>query len=305
MFDDYIYNLICNLPSRENPYKLDVVLEGGAFNGSYEIGVLLFLRELEKRNYIRVNRLSGCSVGSIMAYKYVSDTLDTAMEQYVVMRKHFKMHLNLNILRDMLQRDIYALEDKKFDAIKHNVLYINYYNVKKQKEIVKHNFETKKQLICAIYQSCHLPYVIDGKCFSNNQLLDPGIPYIFPERENTSDNKILYVSISQQSRLKNMFLIRNEITAHGRVLEGILDVYNFFLREKPTVICSFVNQWSLLDFMLLRTKQMTITILIYLICILYYINKTLAPILERSNLYHRLQPIIKNMYKDCMLNMCF
>ena len=34
MLSQYIDNLIQNIPKRETPYELDVVLEGGLFNGS-------------------------------------------------------------------------------------------------------------------------------------------------------------------------------------------------------------------------------------------------------------------------------
>ena len=45
--DIYICELINNLPKRETPYELDLVLEGGAFNGSYIVGILMFLKEME------------------------------------------------------------------------------------------------------------------------------------------------------------------------------------------------------------------------------------------------------------------
>ena len=54
-----------NLNFGEKPQRIDIVLGGGAFNGSYLIGALFFLKEMEKRNYIIVERISGCSIGSI------------------------------------------------------------------------------------------------------------------------------------------------------------------------------------------------------------------------------------------------
>ena len=40
MLTPYIHNLIENLPTKER--NLDIVLEGGAFNGSFEYGILYF-----------------------------------------------------------------------------------------------------------------------------------------------------------------------------------------------------------------------------------------------------------------------
>ena len=44
MFDEYIDELIKNIPKREIPHNLDIVVEGGAFNGSYVLGILFFLK---------------------------------------------------------------------------------------------------------------------------------------------------------------------------------------------------------------------------------------------------------------------
>ncbi len=44
---DYILNLIKNIPDREIPITLDIVMEGGAYNGYYGLGSLLLIKELE------------------------------------------------------------------------------------------------------------------------------------------------------------------------------------------------------------------------------------------------------------------
>ena len=46
MFENYINNLLKNIPKPDIPYNLDIIFEGGAFNGSYGIGVLLFIKQM-------------------------------------------------------------------------------------------------------------------------------------------------------------------------------------------------------------------------------------------------------------------
>ena len=48
----YIHNLIENIPKREKPLHVDIVMEGGAFNGGYLYGILLFIKELKKKGQI-------------------------------------------------------------------------------------------------------------------------------------------------------------------------------------------------------------------------------------------------------------
>ena len=55
MFNEYIDELIKNIPKREIPHNLDIVVEGGAFNGSYVLGILFFLKRMEKHNLIKTS----------------------------------------------------------------------------------------------------------------------------------------------------------------------------------------------------------------------------------------------------------
>mgnify|MGYP003840060669 CR=1 FL=1 len=45
------------MKNRKTPLVIDLVLDGGIFNGSYLIGALYFLKEMEKKKYIKINEL--------------------------------------------------------------------------------------------------------------------------------------------------------------------------------------------------------------------------------------------------------
>ena len=82
MIQHYVDKLIENLPLKTFVKHLDLVLDGGIFNGSYLIGALYFLKEMEKREYIVIDRISGCSIGSICAFLYLINELDMVTEIY-------------------------------------------------------------------------------------------------------------------------------------------------------------------------------------------------------------------------------
>ena len=92
---------------------------------------------------------------------------------------------------------------------------------------------------------------------------------------------------------------------YGRVSEGILDAYSFFKNEKESEMCSFVNKWSISNFMALRVKHLAILIFLYLVRLLSYFGKNIMPFLKKNELYNGIEPIIKNMCSDLFLYSCF
>jgi predicted patatin/cPLA2 family phospholipase len=308
MFSQYIDNLIENIPERKTPYEFDLVIEGGVFNGSYALGILIFLKALEKKNYLKVNRLSGTSIGAVGAFKFLTNQLETSIKNYEDFRKQFQTQLNLNILKKIIDDDFAAMSPEVFERIKNDVLYINYFDVEKKEQILESRYTSREHLRDTILKSCHIPFLSDGSCCvqeNGRLLLDGGLPYIFPERRGQQNKRILYISISGASKIKTMFNTRNEKTIHGRFLEGVLDVYNFLSKEKKTAMCSFVDNWSFLDFMILRFKYGTLTLIIYLIYWLIVVGRFILPLAEKSELYHKMLPIWRDACRDGFLFFCF
>ena len=84
MLQTYINQLVNNIPNKylrklqgktNNPLKVDLVFEGGLFNGSYQIGFLNYIKQMEKKQFLKVERVSGCSIGSVMAFLYFTNIL--------------------------------------------------------------------------------------------------------------------------------------------------------------------------------------------------------------------------------------
>jgi predicted acylesterase/phospholipase RssA len=124
MIHNYINKLIDNLPDEikntKKPQIIDLVLDGGVFNGSYLVGALYFLKEMENKNYIKINKISGCSIGSIVGLLYFSDSLDFMENLYDIANKEFKKEYFLgtvkklhNILKDKIPKNICEIVNNK------------------------------------------------------------------------------------------------------------------------------------------------------------------------------------------------
>ena len=95
---DTIKKLADNFPIPKNPKDIDIVIEGGCFNGLYSLGALLLIKELEDRKYFKVHRVSGASIGTIMGFAYLSDSLLDVPNYFKEIRRCFKIYLLLKIL---------------------------------------------------------------------------------------------------------------------------------------------------------------------------------------------------------------
>ena len=78
----YIDTLVTLLDKKNIPTEIDLVIDGGGFNGSFGIGILLYLKAMEEANILKVTRISGCSIGSILGLMYITNNLDQA--EYLV-----------------------------------------------------------------------------------------------------------------------------------------------------------------------------------------------------------------------------
>ena len=275
MISEYVNKLIENLPdemkTNTTPLKLDVVLDGGVFNGRYLIGALYFLKEMEKRNYICVERMSGCSIGSIAGLLYFIDDLDSMANLYNLVYTEFKKTHTLKVIKDIKSIFINKIPQDICAKVK-NRFYITYYNIKKNTKLVKYKYKNIDDLINTIVKSCFVPYLIDGKALHENKYLDGISPYIFKTERN---KKILYLDLFGFDKIGNLLNVKNEKTNFHRVLAGLLDIHSFYIKQSSTHMCSYVNDWSVTNHTGFYIKIICEKIFIYFAYFLIYIKKNI------------------------------
>lgn len=304
MIQQYVDKFIENLPeefkNNKQPLKIDLVLDGGLFNGSYLVGALYFLKEMEKRNYVKIYRISGCSIGSVMGFIYMIDCLDMCEMFYDIMLKQLNTHNNLSAITQLYN----LLEHKIPDDICNKIndkFYITYYNVKKGKKIVKKKYRDKKDIINSIIKSSYIPFFIDGNTLYENKYIDGIIPYVFKIKKT---RKILYLDLFGYNKLQNLINIKNEKTNFHRVLTGLLDIHNFYIKQTNTEMCSYVNDWSITNKSRNFLKIIIEKIILYIVFFIIFI-KTYTPIEITDSIFFKiLSKIIYEIYLIVLHNYC-
>lgn len=306
MFTRQIKNLLSNIEKPKEPLILDVIFEGGAFNGMYELGVCYFLKQLEKKNYIKVNRISGTSIGCIIGVCYLLDLLDEFNTLYSVMREHWHKNLTISILRNLLVDVAKRIKNEDIKKL-NDVLFITYNDILSKKQQVISNYKNKDEVIQTIFKSCHIPYISSDEMCEADFFIDGGMPFIFIDRESEKINQnkdILYVNINYFDIFTSSLNVYKETSQDGRILNGILNCYNLFFTKKNNNMCSFISKWKIQQYIMLRLKQLIILALVYAVYIAKYFVSSVHPVLSTFPLYNRLTTILRGFSQDILLK-CF
>jgi hypothetical protein len=135
--------------------------------------------------------------------------------------------------------------------------------------------------------------------------MDGGIPFIFNDIKKSERKKILYMSLTNNKKLRGMLNVSREKTIHGRVLEGIIGTYNFFLKMLPTDMCSYVDEWSFKDKITHQLFFITYKILVYSIIFIYSIFKIIFPYIKDNDIFISSKPMLKKIYKKILMYLVF
>jgi predicted acylesterase/phospholipase RssA len=230
MINEYVIKLIENLPddlkNSKTPLRIDLVLDGGIFNGSYLVGALYFLKEMEKRNYVIIERISGCSIGSVVAFLYFIDALDSMPQLYDIIKNEFKEKYRLPTIKELKTHLKNKIPDNICEKV-NDKLYICYNNIKKGEKTIKSQYKNVDEIMNTIIKSCFIPYLIDGEMLYENKYIDGLNPYIFPAEPN---KKILFLDLFGYDKIGNLLNVKNEKTNYHRILSGLLDRHNFYIK---------------------------------------------------------------------------
>ena len=273
MLESYIEKLIQNLTFSEKKESMHLILDGGIFNGSYLVGALCFLKEMEKRGYIKIDKISGCSIGSICAFLYFINRLDMVTEIYQIVIKDLKENHHIQKINEIGEKLREKTPDNICDTI-NGKLFITYYNMKKGKKMVKCKYTCKEQVIDVILRSCFVPFLIDGNLLYREKYVDGMNPYVF-QVNHKKKVKILYLDLFGYDKISYLLNVKNEKTNFHRVLTGLLDIHNFFIKQSATPMCSYVEEWGLYDWIRYRVKFIIENIIIQIIYLLLFLKKHL------------------------------
>ena len=295
--------IICLLTKNIDPCyikdkEIDLILSGGAFNVSYLVGCLYFIHEMREKGLIVINKISTCSASSLIGLLFLIDKVDLFVDTlYELSVTSFKKNKHVIFDDESLANIINTIEKELPEnilSIVNSRLYITYYDVMECKQIIKSKYEDVSDIFNTIKRSCFIPYITMDKLLEDNKYVDGGTPYIFNKEEGV---KRLYINLCGIDKIMDSIVIKKDKINTHRVLNGVLDIHDFFFRCKKTSMCCYVEDWSIIrkvEFKLLKIK-------VYSICVfIHFIILVKGSIVDK---YYKDNKIINMVYNKCRMSL--
>ena len=290
--DTYITSLIDNLDKNSIKKNIDLVLSGGAFNGGYQHGIMLYLSKLEELKLLKIDKISGCSVGALIGTFYLTNNVDKIIPLYNNLLKSFRSNCFLTELSKTITYFINNFVDDV--SILNNKLYISYYDMQTINHVVVSTYKTKNDLIECLIKSTYIPYINNGE-LQYKGCCDGFTPHIFPK----TDKYQLYINLLPLKKITKILYIKNEENIWPRLLYGINDINNFYSKSTSgSEFCKYVNDWSIKDIFVIRLYEIVSLIIVLIINVCLFINNKIPNNFKQNIYFKRLSEIIITLYKE-------
>ena len=133
LLKEYVKALVHNVDKQILPKKIDLVFGGGAFNGFFSMGVAMYVLELKKQGLIEIGRLSGCSIGSLIALVCImKDNVEDMDEWYTDAVKCLRTNHNMSRYHDMIRDIVMKMFPNDDMSLINGRLFINFHDLKQK-----------------------------------------------------------------------------------------------------------------------------------------------------------------------------
>tara|TARA_B100000902_G_scaffold36976_1_gene44216 strand:+ start:5039 stop:5971 length:933 start_codon:yes stop_codon:yes gene_type:complete len=279
-----------NIPSKKD---VDLVFDGGAFNGAIEQGIAMYIKELEHANKMNVCRVSGCSVGAFIALIYITNKNLDVEQMFVGISEHFKSTLNLQEYTECAKKLVYEhITDEDLNML-NGILHIVYYDMDISKQVVENQFKTKEHLYNCLLRTSHIPFVSNTEMKCEGRYIDGLAPHIFRDGQR----EVLFISTLTRHKISRAFVSHTEVNCSSRLLCGVADADEFFTRGSSEM-CSWTRDWWFHDYIWLRFRELFFFLVIWIINVILHLKHSAPEFLTDSLISHGIQKGVIGLFTD-------
>jgi len=217
-----------------NYQEVNLILDGGAVNGIVGVGAVLVINKFEISGVIKIGKISGCSIGSLIGLWYACGCPISTIHHLSKMFNMYKVNKTFRHYKQCVKEIVYSILPKEDMHKINNRLFIKYYDVINCNEVIVSTFKNRKHVVKCLVRTAHLPYITSRQFILNNKYIDGIYPYIFktPERN-------LFIQLMSLLDPLNLVCVKNETTILPRVIYGANQAI-LFLENGRSSVCNIV-----------------------------------------------------------------
>jgi hypothetical protein len=301
----YIESISLSLSSGNNKEEkeINIAFSSGGFNGPIGMGIGMYLKKLEEYKYIKVNRVSGSSIGALLSLWYImTDVNDEKMftffeKHFTYAINHFKKNKNLSIYRTFIELYVYKIFKTDDMSSINKRLYITYSDTKKYKKITVCKYKNREHLIDCITRSGYLPYITDRNSKYKERYIDGIYPYIFCDEKKKKKNQkdTLFVNMMCKSHILTSMSV-NDINIYKKLFIGINDVNEFFTTGKST-LCIYTKDITYKNKIERNVIELVFFILLFIMDVIMSIHLNTSMIFSESVIYNAFYDFFYNFFE--------
>jgi len=295
LLQEYIKALIINVDKTGVQKDINIIFDGGAFNGGFAAGIGLYLKCMEEHKLITVHSISGCSIGSILAVWYLTGCKPKGIQCFEQFMTSYKKNMNLHAYKGIVTQcidQIFSTTESDIINLLNGRLFITYYNVKTHSQKTVSKFKNKAHIIDCILRSSHIPYLMDGLPSYKKKYMDGVSPY---SPKNGLPN--LFIKLMTLKRCARSLMLKSENNIHYRLLTGIADVNDFYTTGNSDM-CSYMHNWSYIDIVQLRVREVVVFFIFSLIGWIVVFKRFVPVAVTNSLLYNGVGKAVNGLYVD-------
>lgn len=280
-----------------DPIIINVIISAGGFNCGYGYGSILYLKELQAQQKIKIDKVSGSSSGSLLALVTLCSDIADLDILYTQLQDHYRENGNLNKIRDIIKTFVYKCIKNDTEAQQlSGKLFITTTDITNGTQKVTSMYKSRKEVTQSIISSCNIPFLMDEYPLTNNnnnKYLDGIVPYLFTNGPNQS----IYINLINRHIITRTLTIRGEVNPHYRIMEGVVETAKFF-NEGNSYLCSWIHKWNILDFFMFRVFHLLIIWISIFIQTVY--TWDIPNIIKKNILFKSVSTCVVTFINDCL-----
>ena len=161
-------------------------------------------------------------------------------------------------------------------------------------------FKNVDDILNTLIKSAYVPFLIDGNLLYKNKYIDGLIPFIFKEQKQ----KILYLDLFGYDKITGILIVKNEKSNYHRIISGLLDIHTFYTKQTSTQMCSYVNDWSIIDRSRNYLRVLIEKLILFFVYAIIFVNKTISTEIKQSIIYKSSAKILYRIFIIIIDNLC-